>query len=436
MISQIPGPAPLALAGLSLSMLLASLGTSIANVGLPTLAQTFGASFEEVRWVVLAYLLAVTGLVVAAGRLGDLFGRRRLLLAGLAIFTAASLFCGAAPTLGWLVAARALQGCGAALMMALTLAFAGDTVPPEKVGSAMGLLGTLSAIGTALGPSLGGALISGYGWRAIFLVQAPLGLLALFFARSLPAGQSLPAAGERRKLFGGFGALLGEGQVAAGLATSLLVSAVLMATLVVGPFYLSRSLGLEPALVGLAMSAGPIVAALAGVPAGRGVDRFGARAATRLGLGGLAAGCAALSLLPARLGIAGYLLPIAALTASYALFQAANNTAVLAAGGQDQRGAVSGLLQLSRNLGLIAGTWLLGAVFAFGAGTAEVATAPPEAVALGMRLTFAAAAAAIGLLAFALAASRRSGRSSARRSDRPAAPGAGEPSFSAPRAGS
>ncbi len=155
-----------ALAGLSLSMLLSSLGTSIANVGLPTLAQAFAASFQEVQWVVLAYLLAITALIVSVGRLGDITGRRRLLLAGIILFTAASVLCGVAPTLWLLIAARAAQGLGAAIMMALTIAFVGETVPKEKTGSAMGLLGTMSAIGTALGPSLGGVLIAGFGWRS------------------------------------------------------------------------------------------------------------------------------------------------------------------------------------------------------------------------------------------------------------------------------
>src|SRR5215468_9444228 len=117
-----------ALTTLSLSMLLSALGTSIANVALPTLAQAFAAPFQQVQWVVLAYLLAVTTLVVGAGRLGDILGRRRLLLAGFALFTTASVLCGAATTLGLLIAARAAQGVGAAIMMALTMAFVGETV--------------------------------------------------------------------------------------------------------------------------------------------------------------------------------------------------------------------------------------------------------------------------------------------------------------------
>jgi MFS family permease len=152
-----PGQVRWVLAGLSLSTLMSSLGTSIANIALPTLAQAFNAPFQQVQWIVLAYLLAITTVIVSVGRLGDLTGRRRLLLAGIVLFTVSSIVCGLAHALWLLIAARAAQGLGAAVMMALTMAFVGQAVPKEKTGSAMGLLGTMSAVGTALGPSLGGA---------------------------------------------------------------------------------------------------------------------------------------------------------------------------------------------------------------------------------------------------------------------------------------
>jgi MFS family permease len=141
-----------ALAGLSLAILLASLGTSIANVALPTLARSFDASFAEAQWVVLAYLLASTTLIVSVGRLGDLIGRRRLLIGGLALFTTASALCSVAPALWTLISARVVQGLGAAIMLALAMALVSEIVPRQRTGSAMGLLGTMSAIGTALGP--------------------------------------------------------------------------------------------------------------------------------------------------------------------------------------------------------------------------------------------------------------------------------------------
>jgi EmrB/QacA subfamily drug resistance transporter len=454
-------PVRWALASLSLTMLLASLGTSIANVALPTLAQAFAAAFQDVQWVVLAYLLAITTLIVGAGRLGDIIGRRRLLLAGVALFTLASALCGAAPTLALLVAARAAQGLGAAVMMALTLAFVGETVPKDKTGSAMGLLATMSAIGTALGPSLGGLLIAGPGWRAIFFVNLPLGLLTLGLAwRWLPADRrSRPAA---RAGFDGAGTLLlaltlaayalamtigrgrfgafniallaaavaglglfvrAEGRAAAplirlamfrdralsaNLATSALVATVMMATLVVGPFHLSGAVGLAPAAVGLVVSVGPLVVALAGVPAGRLTDRFGARPMSIAGLAAIATGCAILAMLPATLGIAGYVAPLVVITAGYALFQTANNTDVMADVPADRRGVMSGLINLARNLGLITGAAAMGAVFAHAAGAIDIAAAQPAAVALGTRITFAVAAALMaGALAVAFASRAR-----------------------------
>jgi EmrB/QacA subfamily drug resistance transporter len=451
-----------ALAGLALSMLLSSLGTSIANVGLPTLAQAFNATFQEVQWVVLAYLLAVTSLIVSVGRLGDLVGRRRLLLAGIFLFTTASILCGLAPTLGLLICARAAQGLGAAAMMSLTMAFVGETVPKAQTGRAMGLLGTMSAVGTALGPSLGGILIATFGWRALFLVNVPLGVAALLLTRKhLPADGHSPVVRAR---FDWVGTLLlafalgayalamtiGRGHfgfvnltllaaatlaaglfvivetrvaaplirlaslrdrlLTAGLLTSGLVSTVMMTTLVVGPFYLAIALRLESSAVGLALSVGPLVAALMGVPAGTLADRLGAQRVTLIGLMGIVAGAVTLVVLPGPFGVAGYLAPIVTITVGYALFQTANNTAVMRDISVDQRGVASAMLNLSRNLGLVTGASMMGAVFAFASKSADLTKAEPIALATGMRATFALAAA---LIVIALAVAMRSGSRSA-----------------------
>jgi MFS family permease len=203
----------------------------------------------------------------------------------------------------------------------------------------------------------------------------------------------------------------------AGFAMSALVSTVVMATLVVGPFYLTRALALEAAGVGLVMSLGPLVAALAGVPAGRIVDRFGARRMTIAGLVGMAAGACALAAMPAAFGVPGYAAPLVVMTAGYALFQAANNTAVMADVPPDRRGVVSGVLNLARNLGLVTGTAVMGAVFALASGTRDIATAHAAAVAAGMRITFAVAAALI-VAALAVALSARGTDACRRRSSR------------------
>ncbi|WP_294734988.1 MFS transporter [uncultured Pseudomonas sp.] len=387
-------PAPRgALAALSLSMLLASLGTSIANVGLPSLVLAFDASFQAAQWVVLAYLLAITAVIVSVGRLGDLMGRSRLLLAGLVLFTVASALCGMAPSLGLLIAARALQGLGAAIMMAMTMALVGETVAKERTGRAMGLLGTMSAMGTALGPSIGGVLIAGFGWRALFFITVPLGLLTFTLARRyLRVERREPPSTQSRF---NFLSTLRDSTLSAGLAMSALVSAVMMATLVVGPFYLTHGAGLDPAWMGLTMAVGPCVSALMGVPAGHLTDRFGSGPMTVAGLLAMLAGCLLLSLMPLNLGVAGYIAPLIILTLGYAQFQAANNTAVMSEVLADRRGVVAGLLNLSRNLGLIAGASALGAVFAHVSG--DLATATPDSVGSGMQATFDVALALIGV---------------------------------------
>ncbi|MDB4906293.1 MAG: major facilitator superfamily 1 [Gemmatimonadetes bacterium] len=380
----------LALASLCLSMLMPSLDTSIANAALPTLARAFSASFHSAQWIILAYLIAITALIVFAGRLGDLVGRRRLLLAGIATFTVASLLCGLAPTLALLVAARTAQGLGAAIMLSLTVAMVSDTVPAARTGSAMGLIGTMSAIGTTLGPSLGGVMIATLGWRSLFLVNVPLGILNLVLAhRFLPADRPRVASPFIRL------SMLRAPTLASALAMTAIVSTVIMSTLVVGPFYLSRALGLQPALMGLALSVGPLAAALAGIPAGRLVDRLGATAMVRAGLVGMTIGCLTLAAPNSTPTVAGYLIPLVAITASYALFQAANNTSIMASARSDERGLVSGLVSLSRNLGLIAGASVMGAVFASASGAVEISSAPATSVVTGMRITFAAAAALV-----------------------------------------
>ncbi|MBM9485217.1 MFS transporter [Pseudomonas sp. ICBG1301] len=380
-----------ALWSLCLSMLLASLGTSIANVGLPSLAQVFETSFHAVQWVVLVYLLAITAVIVAAGSLGDRVGRRRLLLIGLLLFALACGLCAAAPSLPWLVVARGLQGLGAASMMAMTLALVGDTVTKAHTGRVMGLLGTMSALGTALGPSVGGVLLSLWGWRALFLVGLPLGLLATTLAyRYLPADRlrRSDATGLRWRV------ALADGPLRAGLAMSALIAAVIMATFVVGPFYLSRGLGLDATWMGLVMAVGPCVAACAGVPAGRLTDHFGSRRMTLAGLGLLF--CGAL-LLSCASGLPAYLTALVVLTCGYSLFQAANNTAVMSDVHATHRGTVSGLLNLSRNLGLIIGTSALGAVFAWA--TPDVTNAPAQSVVNGLHATFSVA---LGLILLAV----------------------------------
>ncbi|WP_413206447.1 MFS transporter [Rhodospirillum sp. A1_3_36] len=439
----------LALAPLALTMALPSLAASIANVALPTLAQSLNAPFGNTQWVVLSYLLSMTVLIVGAGRLGDLFGHRKILLISLVLFTLASAFCALAPTLPILIAARGLQGIGGAGLLALTPALIRGTVPRERVGAAMGLLGTLSAVGTAMGPSLGGLLIGAFGWPAIFLFLVPLGLLALLLgATALPKDEKRPLSEKKAldllgttllavtlaayalamtlgdgllsprtlalitlSLLGGGLFLvvekrstapllppefLRDGPFVASLTGAGLVATVIMTTMIVGPFYLARALGLSEEQTGLVLSFGPLLSACTGLPAGRLVDRLGATTMANVGLVGMALGSVALAFAPPLLGLPGYIAAIGLLTPSYQLFQAANTAAALTDVEADQRGVRSGLLGLARNLGLISGASVMGALFAAASGTVDVTLATPEAVTAGLRISFLTAAVLMG----------------------------------------
>ena len=454
-LNSLPTPATrrLGLLALGLATLLPMLGGSLANMVLPALGQAFAVPFASLQWVLVAYLLGITCLTVVAGRLGDRFGRRRLLLLGLGLFALASLLCALAPTIGWLIAARALQGIAAACMLSLALAMVGQLVPPARRGWGMGLLGTLSACGTAIGPSFGGLLTAGFGWQAPFLLLVPLSLLGLGCARlGLPRDGSSPqqermnlaslsllvaallcyglalTLGGALALWWGAGALLVTGSfirrerrgpvpllplallgapgLSNGLLASALVASVMVLTLLIGPFYLRGVFGLGLGTVGLMISGGPLLAALMGMPAGWLVDRLGARQVVRLGLAVMGAAAFGLAGATGQFGPLGYLLPILLLTAGYALFQTANNSAVVGEASEQTRGAVAGLLTLSRNLGQLTGVAGLGGLFAALVGEQGLTLA--SELVFGTRALFALSTLLIGL-AFWLVGRRREG---------------------------
>lgn len=364
-------------------MLLASLGTSIANIALPTLTGAFAVPFAQVQAVVVVYLAALTVAVFIAGMLGDRYGLKSMLALGLVLFSVGALIAGLAPTLNVLIGARALQGAGAAFLMTLSMALVRETAGGRRLGQAMGLLGTMSALGTALGPSLGGFLLPLAGWRSIFLVQVPVALVALALVLAMA-----PTDPRRKHTTAPPQPPESNRSLLPNLLINLLVATVMMTTLLVGPLYLAMGLELTEMQVGLVMSVGPVISIFGGVPSGRLVDAWGSRRVLVIGLVLLLGGSLLLSFLPDGMGAAGYMISIAVLTPGYQLFQAANNTATLSGIPPNRRGRVSGWLGLSRNIGLIVGASAMGAVFAFGTGTADLTHASPSAMAGGMSLTF------------------------------------------------
>jgi EmrB/QacA subfamily drug resistance transporter len=164
---------------ISLGFFMTLLDLTIVNIAIPSMITKLHASFDDVLWVINAYALVLAVLVITGGRLGDLIGPRAMFGAGVAVFTAASAACGLAPSPGWLIAFRAVQGLGAAMLMPQTLAIITMIFPPERRGAAFGVWGAVAGAATIAGPTLGGLLITALDWRWIFYVNVPIGAVVL-----------------------------------------------------------------------------------------------------------------------------------------------------------------------------------------------------------------------------------------------------------------
>ena len=196
---------------------LAFIDGSVVNVGLPAVAAAFKASAGDLQWVINAYLLPLSALLLLGGAAGDRFGRVRLLVGGTALFGAASIACALAPSLYWLLIGRCIQGIGAALLMPNSLAILGGSFSGESRGRAIGIWASMGAVMGAVGPVLGGWLIDTVGWRVIFLLNIPLAIgaivLAIVFVRDARREDAAPALDLR----GGLLATAGLGAITWGL---------------------------------------------------------------------------------------------------------------------------------------------------------------------------------------------------------------------------
>jgi EmrB/QacA subfamily drug resistance transporter len=457
-----PSPAPhdpppdprrwLGLAGIGTGVFMFTLDGSIVNVALPTLADALGASLAAVQWVPLAYLLVLTSLVMGAARLGDMHGRKRAYLFGLGLFVAASMLCGLAWSIEWLIAFRALQGLGAVFVSALGGAIVAQTFPPNERGRALGVIASCVTLGVALGPTIGAFVIHLVGWRWMFLVNIPVGLAAMAIVTRVipdlaPAKTRLPfdwlgtlliavslASFSLGLTFGqrqGFGAalplvlfavaavallafLVTETQVdapvlemktfvnrplSAGLSMSTLAFITLGAVSFTLPFFLQLGLGLPIATVGLLMAISPVLGAVVGPISGTLTDRFGPRWVSVIGLALMSVGALLLSTLGHQTPIWRFALSVAPVGMGMGFFSSANNSAVLNSVPRERLGVASGLLSLARTLGQSTGVPIAAAlfgVFALGhAGVVEhttLLTLPGESLVRGTHAAFAAAA--------------------------------------------
>jgi EmrB/QacA subfamily drug resistance transporter len=406
----------LVLSAVSLGTFMATLDGSIVNIALPSIGRAFGVDIATVEWVVVAYLLVIGSLLLPFGRLGEVVSFRRVYLAGFAIFTAASVLCGVAPGIGALIAFRALQGVGGAMLMAMGPAIVARTFGPGERGRALGLNAISVSIGLTLGPALGGLLTELATWRAIFLVNLPIGLVAIAWAaRVLPSDRpnrresfdipgavlasasllalllalsqggawgwtSAPTAGLLLLAAGlATGFVVVEGRTAvpmmdlrlfgirafsAGLASVLVVFAALFTATFLLPFLLQQGSGFSPLEAGLLLTPIPIAAALVAPFSGSLSDRIGSRLPASLGVALLAVGLLSLTTLPPGFEPLELTWRLVLIGVGQGLFMSPNSSAVLGAVPRPRLGTASGMVAETRVVGQALGIVLSAAVVA------------------------------------------------------------------------
>ncbi len=397
------------------------LDSSAVNVILPVLQREFALAPEalgQLAWVALAYLLVIGSLILPVGRLGDLWGFRRLFLLGVFGFIVASALCGMAPTLAWLIAARVLQGLAACVMMALSPGMVTAIFPPQERGRAMGVVGMGIALGLVAGPVLGGLLTSALSWRWVFYINLPIGLLGGFWCwrqiPNLPAGDPRPVdwagAGLATAAIGGILLAITQGPewgwgsplvvIALGVGTLALVTFLLverripypmldlglfanrtfaggnLATMLnflgqfcaifLTPLLLQRGLDLSPQRAGMVLAVLPIAVLIVAPVSGALSDRWGTRTLAVLGevlvAGGLVGMAFALSA-----GTVPALLPwLALIGVGTGLFQSPNTSAIMGSVPRTHLGIGGGVLATMRNLGMALGTAVSSAVASSG----------------------------------------------------------------------
>lgn len=412
-----PGPTArrLTLAAMSLGFGVVQLDVTIVNVALNSIGTAQGGGVASLQWVVNAYTIVFAALILTAGALGDRLGARRVFLAGFALFTLASAACALAPGIGTLIAARAVQGAGAAMLVPNSLALLNHAYPEEDARHrAVGLWAAGASLALSAGPVAGGALIAAAGWRSIFLVNLPIGAAGLWLAwRHAP---TVPAAGRRSLdlpgqvlavlALGGLAAATIEGgqrdwsdpRVLAGfilfavLAASFIVversrhqpmlpldlfrrpafAATALAGLLVNVafyglvfllgLYFQRAEGMSALDAGLAFL--PMMGAVlaSNLAAARLSRRFGARAAIVAGAAGLAAGCLALLAAGAGTPYRALALPLAALGGGIGLLVPPLTATMLGSVEKQRSGVASGVLNALRQTGSVLGVALFGAL--------------------------------------------------------------------------
>lgn len=437
---------------------MSALDGSVVNTLLPVLGHALHTTVAGIEWVTTIYLLVISGLLLSVGRAGDLFGHKRLFLAGFALFVVGSALCGLANSAHALVALRVVQALGASMLMATSPAILTRSFPASQRGRALGAQGTFTYLGLTVGPSLGGWLADAFGWRSVFYINVPVGVLAIALAMHSIADDHVSRAEERFDFVGaalftaglvalmvalnqgqewGWVSALTLGTAAAALViltmfvraerrrpapmldlslfgnrtfsastvSALLNYACVYAVTFVLPFLLIQGRGLSTAQAGLVLTAQPIVMAVVAPISGALSDRLGSRGLATVGMLLLAAGLVALGLLVAHASLLQLASALALVGLGIGIFVSPNNSALMGAAPRNRQGIASGVLATARNVGMVLGVGFAGAIFTT---IASQGASPAAGLVAGVRASLLAAA-GVALLGAGTSAVRGAG---------------------------
>ncbi len=406
----------------SVGVFMATLDGSVVNVALPSIRTHLGASIGGVEAVVSVYLLVISATLLAAGRLGDVLGRRRVFTGGMLLFTLGSGLCGSAGSLPALVAARGIQALGAAAMMSMGPAIVTQIFPRERRGQALGAVSSVVAAGLTAGAPVGGAILSFASWHGVFLVNLPVGLIGAAWAwRALPeepAGERLrfdlpgaawlgvalaaaigaveaaPHSGRWVTALAAVAAvasailwrverrsaaplvdpgLLADRTISLGLVAALLSYAALFHQMMLSPFFLADVKGLSQAGLAATLTVVPVALMVTSPISGWFSDRRGPRIPQVAGGVMVAAGLAWLGISDGATSMPAIVAAFALEGAGMGLFQPPNNSAVMGALPRAKLGSGGGLLATSRNVGMVLGVATGAALFEAGERTSFLA---------------------------------------------------------------
>ncbi len=404
------------LIAIGVGSIMTPLDASVANIVIPILKDYFHTSIPTLEWVITIYLLVVSGLLLTFGRLGDIRGHKSIYVWGFVLFVVGSALCGEAISVEMLIASRALQALGAAMLFANSPAILTENFPGSQRGQALGLQSAMTYLGLTIGPSLGGWLADRFSWRAVFFINLPIGLIAialcLYFipkdaARVRREPFDLPGAltfmtGLIAILFG-----LNQGNElgwVSPIILGLFLTGIILIVLFISielrhpnpmldlslfrrqlfsaatiaaylnyvciymiiflmPFYLEQGRSLSAAQAGMILTAQPIIMMIVAPISGTLSDRIGSRLLSTLGMGIMAVGLLILSQIASATPLTMTILGLSIVGLGTGVFISPNTNALLGSAPANRRGIASGVMATARNSGMVMGVGLAGALF-------------------------------------------------------------------------